>query len=72
MYIKKEPFPDNNKNNNNNNNNNNTNLEESYTQKKLNMNLLVGQCLQDVHLIKKKISLTIIEEKIVLKNYIKS
>ena len=31
------------------------------------MNLLVGQCLQGVHLIKKKINLIITEEKIVLK-----
>ena len=36
------------------------------------MNLLVGHCLQDVHLIKKKINLIITEEKIVLKNYIKN
>ena len=28
------------------------------------MSLLVGQCLQDFHLIKKKINLIIIEEKI--------
>ena len=40
--------------------------------KKLDMSLLVGQCLQDVHLIKKKINLIITEEKIVLKNYVKS
>ena len=32
--------------------------------KKLSMSLLVGQCLQDVHLMKKKISLSITEEKI--------
>ena len=38
---------------------------------KLDMSLLVGQCLQDVHLIKKKINLIIIEEKLVLKIYIK-
>ena len=31
------------------------------------MNLLVGQCLQGVHLIKKKINLIITEDKIVLK-----
>ena len=48
------------------------NPEKSYTEKKLSMNLLVGQCLQDVHLIKKKINLIITEEKIVLKNYVKS
>ena len=40
------------------------NPEKSYTEKKLDMSLLVGQCLQDVHLIKKKINLIIIEEKI--------
>ena len=31
------------------------NPEKSYTEKKLDMSLMVGQCLQDVHLIKKKI-----------------
>ena len=36
------------------------------------MSLLVGQCLQVAHLIKKKINLIITEEKIVLKNYVKS
>ena len=41
--------------------------EKSYTEKKLGMNLLVGWCLQDAHLIKKKINLIITEEKIVLK-----
>ena len=46
---------------------------KSVTQrKKLSMSLLVGQCLQDVHLIKKKINLIIREEKIVLQNYVKS
>ena len=40
------------------------NPEKSYTEKKLDMSLLVGQCLQDVLLIKKKINLIIIEEKI--------
>ena len=35
-----------------------------YRKKKLYMSLLVGQCLQDVHLIKEKINLIIIEEKI--------
>ena len=39
---------------------------------KLDMSLLVGQCLQNVHLMKKKVNLIIIEEKIVLKNYVKS
>ena len=48
------------------------NPEKSYTEKKLDMSLLFGQCLQDVHLIKKKINLIITEEKIVLKNYVKS
>ena len=46
--------------------------EKSYTEKMLDMSLLVGQCLQDVHLIKKKINLIITEEKIVLKNYVRS
>ena len=36
------------------------------------MNFLVGQCLQDVNLIKKEINLIMTEEKIVLKNYVKS
>ena len=40
--------------------------------KKLDMSFLVGQCLQDVNLIKKKINLIITEEKIVLKNCVKS
>ena len=40
--------------------------------KKLYMSLLVGQCLQVVHFMKKKINLIITEEKIVLKNYVKS
>ena len=40
--------------------------------KKLYMILMVGQCLQDVHLIKKKINLITTEEKIVSKNYVKS
>ena len=30
-----------------------------------------GQCLQDVHWIKKKMNLIITEEKIVLKNHVK-
>ena len=47
----------NNNNNNNNNNNSNNNIEESYTEKRLNMSLLVGHCLKNVHLIKKKINL---------------
>ena len=48
------------------------NPKKSYTKKKLDMSLLVGQCLLDVHLIKKKINLIITEEKIALKNYVKS
>ena len=48
------------------------NPEKSYTEKKLDMNLLGGHCLQDVHLIKKKINLIITNEKIVLKNYVKN
>ena len=44
------------------------NPEKPYTEKKLDMSLLVGQCLQDVLLIKKKINLIIIEEKIPLKD----
>ena len=48
------------------------NPEKSYTEKKLSMNLLVGQCLQDANFIKKKINFIITEEKIVLKNYVKS
>ena len=40
--------------------------------KKLEMSLLVGQCLEDVHLIKNKTNLIITEEKIVLENYVKS
>ena len=47
------------------------NPEKSYTEKKLYMNLLVGQCLKNLCLMKKKINLIITEEKIVLKNYVK-
>ena len=47
-------------------------LKNHTQRKKLDMSLLVGQCLQDVHLLKEKINLIIIEEKIVLKNYVKS
>ena len=36
--------------------------------KKLDMSLLVGQCLQDVHLMKKKINLIMTEDK----NFVKS
>ena len=42
------------------------NLEKSYTEKRLNISLLVGQCLYNVHLMKKKINLNTTEEKIVL------
>ena len=48
------------------------NPEKSYTEKKLDMSLVVGHYIQDVHLIKKKINLIITEEKIVLKNYVKN
>ena len=40
--------------------------------KRLDMSLLVEQCLQDVHSIKNKIKLIITEEKIVLKIYVKN
>ena len=47
-------------------------ISKKHTQrKKLDMSLLAGQCLQDVHLIKKEISLIIIEEGIVLTNCVK-
>ena len=36
------------------------------------MSLQAGQCLQNVHLMKKKTKLIIREEKIVLKNCVKS
>ena len=36
------------------------------------MGLLVGQCLKDVHLIKKKINLIITEENVVLKYDVKN
>ena len=48
------------------------NPEKSYTEKKLDMSLLVGRYIQNVHLIKKNISLITIEEKVVLKNYVKN
>ena len=38
----------------------------------LDLSLLLGQCLQDVDLIKKKINLIIMVEKIALKKYIKN
>ena len=40
--------------------------------KQLDMSLLVGHYRQDVHLIKKKINLITMEEKTVLKNYVKN
>ena len=46
-------------------------LKNHIQRKKLDMSLLVGQCLQDVHLMKKKINLIITEENIVLENYVK-
>ena len=45
----------------------NNNLEKSYTEKKLDMNLQAGQCLQGVHLMEKKINMIITEEKICVK-----
>ena len=48
------------------------NPEKYYTEKKLDMSLLVGHYIQDVHLIKKKNNLITTEEKIVLKNYAKN
>ena len=42
-----------------------------YRKKKLDMNLLFGRYIQDVHLIKKKINLITTEEKIVLKKHVK-
>ena len=38
------------------------NPEKSYTEKKPSMSLQTGKCLQNVHLIKKKINLIITEE----------
>ena len=46
------------------------NPEKSYTEKKARHE--PGRYIQDVYLIKKKISLITIEEKIVLKNYVKN
>ena len=48
------------------------NSEKSCTEKRLYMSLLVGQCLQVVHLMKRKMNLIITEEKTVLKNFLKS
>ena len=48
-------------------------IPKNLTQRKrLYMSLLVGQCLQVVHFMKRKINLIIAEEKLVLKNYLKS
>ena len=48
------------------------NPEKSYTEKKAKHEPLGCACLQNVHLTKKKIDLIITEEKIVLKNCVKS
>ena len=48
-----------------------TTLKNLIQKKKLDMTLLTGPCLQDVHFMKKKINLVITKEKIVLKNYVK-
>ena len=42
-------------------------LKNLKQRKKLNTSLLVGQCLQNLHLMKNKINLIITEEKTVLK-----
>ena len=48
-------------------------ISKNHTQKKKSgMSLLAGRCLQNVHLIKQKINSTITEEKIALKNSLKS
>ena len=49
-----------------------TTLKNLIQKKKLDMGLLVGQCLKDVHLIKKKINLIITEENVVLKYDVKN
>ena len=48
------------------------NPEKSYTEKKLDISLLVGHYIQDVNLIKKKINLIITEAKIILNNYVRN
>ena len=48
------------------------NPEKSYTEKSLYMCLLVGRYIKNLHLMKKKINFTTIEEKIVLKNFLKN
>ena len=49
-----------------------SNPEKLTQRKKLDISLLVGQCLQDLHFMKKKTNLIITAEKIVLKNLVKS
>ena len=70
FILQKEQSHDNN-NSNNNNNNNNNNLEESYTQEKAKYErsgwAMFTRCAFD----KKKINLVFIEERIILKNYVK-
>ena len=48
------------------------NPEKSYTEKKLDISLLVGHYIQDVNLIKKKINLIITEAKIILNNCVRN
>ena len=48
------------------------NPEKSYTEKRLHMSLLVGRYIENLHLMKKKINFITIEEKIVLKNFVKN
>ena len=48
-------------------------MSKNHIQKKMpNMSLLVGHYLKNVHLMKKKINLIIVQEIIVLKNCVKS
>ena len=46
--------------------------EKSYTEKKLSIRLLVIQCLQIVHLTQQKPNLTVTEENIVWKIFVKN
>ena len=48
------------------------NLEKSYTEKKLSIQLLVIHCLQIVHMLQQKISLIVKEGKIVGKDFVKT
>ena len=49
------------------------NLEKSYTEKKkLSISLLATHCLQIVYLMQQKISLIVIEAKIVWKSFVKT